>query len=186
MRWLHERWVANHKKIWRQYSLAGLGTRRRKRKRIAVVRDPLIDLVYKRKHRAGTCGQVLDACAYEAGVMLSFIRPGKSVEKAYIDTFNGKFRDPTCRCLKPAQERFLAHRCHFGQVGYRWIPTLWLVGMAPMRRRALPEIASGFMSVPWQRLDELLQLLCIELRHAGGAVAARLVAGRDQQHARVG
>jgi putative transposase len=38
-------------------------------------------------------GQVLDAWAYEANVQLSFIRPGKPNENAYIESFNGKFRD---------------------------------------------------------------------------------------------
>lgn len=38
-------------------------------------------------------GQVLDAWAYEAKVQLSFIRPGKPNENAYIESFNGKFRD---------------------------------------------------------------------------------------------
>ncbi|ARL38796.1 transposase [Burkholderia pseudomallei] len=38
-------------------------------------------------------GKVLDAWAYEAGVTLSFIRPGRPVENAYIESFNGRFRD---------------------------------------------------------------------------------------------
>jgi putative transposase len=38
-------------------------------------------------------GQVVDAWAYARGVRLSFIRPGKPVENAYIESFNGKFRD---------------------------------------------------------------------------------------------
>ena len=38
-------------------------------------------------------GQTLDAWAYEANVHLSFIRPGKPNENAYIESFNGKFRD---------------------------------------------------------------------------------------------
>jgi putative transposase len=38
-------------------------------------------------------GQVLDAWAYEHAVHLSFIRPGKPNENAYIESFNGKFRD---------------------------------------------------------------------------------------------
>lgn len=38
-------------------------------------------------------GQVLDAWAYQAVVRLSFIRPGKPNENAYIESFNGKFRD---------------------------------------------------------------------------------------------
>ena len=38
-------------------------------------------------------GKVLDQWAYRTGVQLSFIRPGKSNENAYIESFNGKFRD---------------------------------------------------------------------------------------------
>jgi putative transposase len=38
-------------------------------------------------------GQVLDAWAYSTHVHLSFIRPGKPNENAYIESFNGKFRD---------------------------------------------------------------------------------------------
>lgn len=37
--------------------------------------------------------KVLDAWAYETGVTLPFIRPGKPVENAYIESFNGRFRD---------------------------------------------------------------------------------------------
>jgi putative transposase len=38
-------------------------------------------------------GRVLDAWAYQHGVTLRFIRPGRPVENAYIESFNGKFRD---------------------------------------------------------------------------------------------
>src|SRR4051812_20487915 len=38
-------------------------------------------------------GQVLDKWAYRRAVQLSFIRPGKPNENAYIESFNGKFRD---------------------------------------------------------------------------------------------
>jgi putative transposase len=38
-------------------------------------------------------GQVMDTWAYECGVQLSFIRPCKPNENAYIESFNGKFRD---------------------------------------------------------------------------------------------
>lgn len=38
-------------------------------------------------------GKVLDAWADETGATLSFIRPGKPVDNAYIDSFNGRFRD---------------------------------------------------------------------------------------------
>ena len=35
----------------------------------------------------------LDACAYVNGVRLDFIRPGKPVENAYVESFNGRLRD---------------------------------------------------------------------------------------------
>ena len=35
----------------------------------------------------------LDAWAYRRGVALHFIRPGKPVDNAFIESFNGKFRD---------------------------------------------------------------------------------------------
>ncbi|HEX7908980.1 MAG TPA: IS3 family transposase [Paraburkholderia sp.] len=38
-------------------------------------------------------GKVLDAWVYEAGVTPPFIRPGKPVENAYIESFNERFRD---------------------------------------------------------------------------------------------
>jgi len=37
--------------------------------------------------------QALDAWAFAKGVQLAFIRPGKPVENAYVESFNGKFRD---------------------------------------------------------------------------------------------
>ncbi len=153
-----EGWLANHKRIWRLYSKAGLSVRKRKRKRIAAVeRKPLpmptgpnqswsMDFVsdglaHGRRFRCLNvvddytreclaievdtslpglrvkqvlqrlaemrglpasitvdngpefAGKVLDAWAYQAGVTLSFIRPGKPVENAYIESFNGRFRD---------------------------------------------------------------------------------------------
>ena len=44
----------------------------------------------------------LDAWAYRRGVALHFIRPGKPVDNAFIESFNGKFRD---ECLN--ESRFL-------------------------------------------------------------------------------
>jgi len=38
-------------------------------------------------------GKALDAWAYARGVQLHFIRPGKPVDNAFIESFNGKFRD---------------------------------------------------------------------------------------------
>jgi putative transposase len=37
--------------------------------------------------------KALDAWAYQRGIKLAFIRPGKPVENAYIESFNGHFRD---------------------------------------------------------------------------------------------
>lgn len=46
--------------------------------------------------------RALDRWAYERGVALHFIRPGKPVDNAFIESFNGKFRD---ECLN--EEVFL-------------------------------------------------------------------------------
>jgi len=35
----------------------------------------------------------LDAWAYQRGIKMTFIRPGKPVENAYIESFNGRLRD---------------------------------------------------------------------------------------------
>jgi putative transposase len=37
--------------------------------------------------------QAFDAWAYKTGIKLHFIQPGKPVENAYIESFNGKFRE---------------------------------------------------------------------------------------------
>jgi hypothetical protein len=59
-------------------------------------------------------GQVLDAWAYANGVVLNFIRPGKPAENAYIESFNGRFRD---ECL--SEHGFLT-TAHGRQVIERW------------------------------------------------------------------
>jgi putative transposase len=38
-------------------------------------------------------GRTLDAWAYARGVTLRFSRPGKPIENAYVESFNGTFRD---------------------------------------------------------------------------------------------
>jgi putative transposase len=153
-----EGWQVNRKRTYRLYREAGLGVRRRKRKRIgpferkplpqptAVNRSWSMDFVADglcdgRKLRCLTIvddfsrecpvievdssitgrrvvavlermadlrglplsitvdhgpefeGQALDAWAYERGIRLNFIRPGKPVDNAYIESFNGRFRD---------------------------------------------------------------------------------------------
>ncbi len=47
--------------------------------------------------------QAMDSWAYRHGVQLEFIRPGKPVENAWIESFNGKLRD---ECL--SQSWFLS------------------------------------------------------------------------------
>jgi putative transposase len=59
-------------------------------------------------------GQVLDAWAYAANVQLSFIRPGKPNENAYIESFNGKFRD---ECLN---EHWFMTMKHARQIIENW------------------------------------------------------------------
>ena len=38
-------------------------------------------------------GHALDAWAFQRGVTLHFIQPGKPVQNAFVESFNGKFRD---------------------------------------------------------------------------------------------
>jgi len=59
-------------------------------------------------------GQVLDAWAYAANVQLAFIRPGKPNENAYIESFNGKFRD---ECLN---EHWFVSMAHARRVIEAW------------------------------------------------------------------
>jgi putative transposase len=43
----------------------------------------------------------MDAWAYQHGVKLDFIRPGKPVENAFIESFNGRLRDELKACFDP-------------------------------------------------------------------------------------
>ncbi len=38
-------------------------------------------------------GKALDEWTYRKGVTLNFIRPGKPIENAYVESFNGSLRD---------------------------------------------------------------------------------------------
>jgi putative transposase len=51
-------------------------------------------------------GHVLDAWVYEHDVLLNFIRPGKPVDNAYIESFNGRFRD---ECLNEHWFQSMTH-----------------------------------------------------------------------------
>jgi putative transposase len=44
-------------------------------------------------HGTEFTSNALDAWAYQRGVQLAFIRPGKPVENAFIESFNGRLRD---------------------------------------------------------------------------------------------
>jgi putative transposase len=59
-------------------------------------------------------GAALDAWAYERGVKLTFIHPGKPVENAYIESFNGRFRD---ECLN---ENWFLSLEHARQIIEKW------------------------------------------------------------------
>ena len=80
-------------------------------RRVAAVLDRLADLrglplSITVDHGPEFEGRVLDAWAYEHGVRLNFIRPGKPVENAYIESFNGRFRD---ECLNEHWFLTMAH-----------------------------------------------------------------------------
>ena len=65
-------------------------------------------------------GKTLDEWAYRNGVKLNFIRPGKPVENAYIESFNGKMRDECLNqnwfiTLKDAREVLEAWRIDYNE-----------------------------------------------------------------------
>ena len=177
-------WGVNRKRVYRVYREEGLAVRRRKRKRVAGRRVPLVlptrpdelwtmdftqdALTSGRKFRtlnlrdgytrealaievdtslpgarvvrvlqrlqergrvperiqvdngSEFISRVVDQWAYEHGVALHFIRPGKPTDNGYIERFNGKFRD---ECLNQfwfvnlleAQARIEAWRQDYNQ-----------------------------------------------------------------------
>ena len=75
-------------------------------------------------------GTVLDAWAYERGIYLDFIRPGKPTENGYIESFNGRLRDELLNTeiffsLSEAREKLEAYRLDYNtyrphsSLGYR-------------------------------------------------------------------
>lgn len=89
-------------------------------------------------------GQVLDAWAYEHGVQLDFIDPGRPMQNGYLESFNGKFRD---ECLNVHWFRTLADA--------RWTISTWkecynterphsaLCGQTPAERARHLELAGN-------------------------------------------
>lgn len=74
--------------------------------------------------------QVVDRWAYENGVQLHFITPGRPMENGYIESFNGKFRDECLNenwflDLKDAREKIAAWKWDYNHarphsaLGYR-------------------------------------------------------------------
>jgi len=66
-------------------------------------------------------GQALDVWAYERGVKLHFIQPGKPIQNAFIESFNGKMRDECLnehwfRTLSEARQTIEAWRRDYNQV----------------------------------------------------------------------
>jgi putative transposase len=75
-------------------------------------------------------GKVLDAWAYERGIHLDFIRPGKPTENGFIESFNGRLRDELLNTeiffsLFEAREKLEAYRLDYNtqrphsSLGYR-------------------------------------------------------------------
>jgi putative transposase len=48
---------------------------------------------FRRYYGPEFAGRTLDTWAYERGVRLQFIEPGRPVQNAFVERFNGKFRD---------------------------------------------------------------------------------------------
>jgi putative transposase len=66
-------------------------------------------------------GRALDVWAYEQGVKLHFIEPGKPVQNAFIESFNGKMRDECLNehwflSLGEARQRIEAWRRDYNEV----------------------------------------------------------------------
>jgi putative transposase len=66
-------------------------------------------------------GRALDEWAYRTGVKIHFIQPGKPTQNAYIESFNGKFRDECLNehwflDLKDARDKIEAWRVDYNEV----------------------------------------------------------------------
>jgi putative transposase len=83
--------------------------------------------------------RALEDWAYRRGVQLDFIRPGKPVENAFIEAFNGRLRD---ECLNVHQFASLADAKAKINVAAR----LQSASAAQLARRPDPERVRGAMS----------------------------------------
>ena len=65
--------------------------------------------------------KALDQWAYERGVTLAFIRPGKPIENCFVESFNGRFRDESLNLhwfhtLEAARRKIEAWRLDYNEV----------------------------------------------------------------------
>jgi putative transposase len=100
-------------------------------------------------------GRTLEAWAYAHRLTLCFIRPGKPIENAYIESFNGKFRDECLNehwfvSLADAQQQIEAWRIDYNTVR----PHSALDDQTPYQ---FAESTEGARRVPPARLQEDLQ-----------------------------
>ena len=71
-------------------------------------------------HGTEFTSRALEDWAYRRGVQLDFIRPGKPVENAFIEAFNGRLRDECLNVhqftsLEDAKAKIEAWRCDYNQ-----------------------------------------------------------------------
>lgn len=71
-------------------------------------------------HGTEFMSRALEDWAWRRGVQLDFIRPGKPVEHAYIESFNGKLRDECLNTnqfysIADAQTKIEAWRCDYNE-----------------------------------------------------------------------
>ena len=116
--------AVNHKRVDRLYAEARLQIHRRQRKKIPVAdRQPLGGLPVTRAldqlalerdlpaalrtdNGPEFCSRAMLTWAHERGVTLRLIEPGKPNQNAYIELFNGRFRD---ECLNEHWFTSLSH-----------------------------------------------------------------------------
>jgi putative transposase len=94
--------------------------------RVVRVLERQVELVGKREvirvdNGTEFTSHIVDAWAYERGIKLDFIRPGKPTENGYIESFNGKFRDECLNenwflSLDDARSKIEAYRVDYNEV----------------------------------------------------------------------
>ncbi|NVJ93344.1 MAG: transposase [Methylocystaceae bacterium] len=98
----------------------------------------------------------------KSGVTLRFIDSGKPTQNAYVENFNGKFRDECLNeywflSIKEAREIIEAWRIHYNEVslhsslGYLTQRNIWTL---PNKGKATSPVASG--SLLQRSLNEIL------------------------------